>query len=519
MVSTNIPLYGIEESVVRNIVIGVTRDIQKLIGVSENIYTQFDPKDNIQKQKSDASGDLQSRNNNLQESIEIQFEEESEPDMELVANPVMPDSKPIYQDDEIDAKYTTIYQMRKLNIQFKYKTMSKSQAYAVANRLRVMTANDAHTTKHDLEYYYNIGMFPTNYLIEVNTLKNNRKEVKEELEDYIGDTFDDRVDLSYTYDADLNKAQIVIREAQLEVNGFIEDEVYNINPEYDEDDNDYTLEFNYTISYEKPISILMNYSLLVYNQLVDPIFRDFIPKYKKRSNAVRTGRIAPVHEIVEKKSLLEPLHNKSFFNIPNIDEPRLPDPIDVLDRMFCVMCIIDHENPTFLFNLKDIPGIRFKKPIYNFLINEGKYVGIFKQSVFYLELFQNNEKAYKYKIMIDIKGNVYSDKPLDISKTYRVMFNVVSDLTRLDPKAKTRIANMLDSIENVGIKDVTVSDRTFADYYLRLYDVINEKDVEDGSYVRHDIRHRIHDNMALFNTKIIAQYRTIITRAILEEKD
>lgn len=518
MVSTNIPLYGIEESVVRNVVIGVTRDIQKLIGVSDEIYTQFDPKDNIQKQHNQ-TGELQSRNNQLQESIEVTFEEESEPEMELVTNTVMPDSKPIFQDDEIEAKFTPIYQMRKLNIQFKYKTMSKSQVYAVANRLRVMTANDAHTTKHDLEYYYNIGMFPTNFLVEVNTLKNNLKENKEELEDYIGDTFDDRVDLSYTHDADLNKAVISIREAQLEVNGYIEDEVYNINPEHDEEYNNYTLEFNYTISYEKPISLLMSYNLLVYNQLIDPIFRDFIPKYKKNTNAVRTGRIAAVHEITEKKNLLEPLHNRAYFNIPNIDEPRLPDPIDVIDRMFCVLCIIDIDNPRFLFNLRDIPGIRFKKEIYNFLINEGKYVGEFKQSVFLLELYQNSERAYKYKLFIDNSGNVMADKDLDIRRTYRVMFNVISDLTRIDPRAKNRIANMLDNVENSRIKDVTVNHRSFVDFYLRLYDVINEKDTEGGKYNYNEIRHKISNNSDLFNTKLVMEYRTIISKAILEEKE
>lgn len=517
MVTANIPLYGIEESVVRNIVIGVTKDIQKLIGISEEIYTQFDPKDNIQKQ-ANMTGEMQSRNNNLQESMEIEFEEQSEPDMELVSNPVMPDSKPIYQDDEVEAKYTTIYQMRKLDIKFKYKTMSKSQAYAVVNRLRIMTANDAHTTKHDLEYFYNIGMFPTNYLVEVNTLKNNTLEVKEELEDYIKEKFDDRVDLTYAMDGDLNKAQISIREAQLEVNGFIEDEVYNINPDYDEDTNMYNIEFTYTVSYEKPISLLMCYSLLVYNQLIDPVFRDFIPKYKKNTRAVRTGRIAPVHEVTEKKDLLEPLSNRRFFSIPELDEPRLPDPIDMIDRMFCVMCIIDRENPRFLFNLKDIPKIKFKTEIFNFLINEGSYVGEFKQSVFYLELYQNRERAYKYKLSIDSDGNVTSDKDLDIRYTYRVMFNVMSDLTRIDIKAKGRIQKMLAAIENARIKDSTVIHKSFTEYYLRLYNVINEKDPDGDKYNKWDVKHRIYNNNELFNTKNVGMYRTIVTRAILEEK-
>ena len=123
---------------------------------------------------------------------------------------------------------------------------------------------------------------------------------------------DVRADFTHTLDADPSKSELVVREAQIDVPGYIIDDIYNLKPEYEEDFGYWTFEFNYGMIYEKPITLLAQYPVLIYNQIIDKQFRSFIEdgwREKPNINKPMTDRTKDAIELLERDSIFSLKHN------------------------------------------------------------------------------------------------------------------------------------------------------------------------------------------------------------------
>lgn len=447
MLTTRIDLQGLEETVTRSIVIIAVRDIKRLLGITRDIYTTYDANDALIKKKN-AVGEIQGENTFKEDMITLETSETSEEGEEVSLVVYRPDFKPIYEDKELRASFTPIYHKRKMSIKFKYSTKSKSSAFSIANKIRLFTATDAMYQVHDLEYYFLVPTFLVKLLATINNLKNTRLPDSEKLtlEQYINNTFDNRVDLTNTLDADLSKSTLVIREAQLGITGYMADDPYTIQPEYDDSFTSWNIEFTYEFTYEKPVTILVKYPLLVYNNLIPKPFRIFVnPNTRAEDNprAHRTGRRYGIDPITTTNNPLKLSNDKYYLSIPKIDQEVLPKPADHLSRLFSVLCILDDNDPTLLFNIQDIPEVEIKEEILDYLMAEREYITEDCNSLFYLELFKDNKKEYNNKIIIEGNGTLRTTYPLDYKGEYRVVLNICKDMTMLHINARKRLKDFI----------------------------------------------------------------------------
>lgn len=516
MYNVRIPLHGIEESVTKRVVIGVANDIKRILAIPDDTYLQLDPRDNI-KRRLNQLGEMKGDNNTKMEWCYIEATEESEPDNDLIITPSRPDMKPVYLDPDIDSKITPIYHTRKVNIEFKYYTLSKSDAFAKVNYIKSMTSNDSHTWLHDLEYFYNLGHFTFELMAEIYKLKNKRLSTALTYEEYLDKYFDERLDLALTDDGNLSKSNLIIKEAQLEVVGYIESDTYNIEAEYEEDKDQWVINLTYSFSYEKPICLIVTYPLLVFNSLIDNKFRKIKRIHEKRPNVGRSGRIEPIHQVVTRDDRLKPRLRDDYLMIPEIDKPILPLTTDLVTRMFCVLTCVDENDPTLLFNIKDIEKIRLKDNVLKYLLKyERDHVGDLLHSMFYFELFSNNERAYGYKILLDKDGILRTNKSMDLKKTYRVMFNVVNDLSTLDYLASKRLKKYLAE-EGLDLFTDKKSKEGLATMYFNIFNYCSPETLFKNY-------HELTDFIMGYNTEVgrsaftVNTYTTIIMRSILDDK-
>lgn len=476
MLNTRVDLQAIEETITRPVLVIVTNDIKNLLGITRDIYTTYDVNDALIKSKNKL-GEVKGENTFKEDMISIEYTENSEDGNDLSLVVYRPDFKPIYLDKELRAKFTPIYHSRKISIKFKYMTKSKSNAFALANKIRLFTSTDAMYKVHNLEYHYTVPNFLTNLLIHINNLKNTRIIDSEKLilEDYIATTFDNRVDFSHTLDANSDKSTLVIREAQLGIEGYIADDIANIQPEYDDSFTTWNLEFNYDFIYEKPVTILATYPLLVYNRLIDKQFRTFInPNTRAVDNvrAHRTGRRYGIDPITSTNSPFKINDENYYLTIPKIDQEVLPKPSAGLTRLFSILCILDDKDPTLLFNLNDIPEVEIKENMLDFITSEKNYFTEPMSSLFHIELYKNDKKDYSNKVILEGDGTLRSTYPLDYRYTYRVVVNIYRDLTLLNINARKRLKNFIigelgsDELSDKKVffnnmyNDITVSDST-----------------------------------------------------------
>lgn len=436
MISIKADLHGIEESVIRPVLVTTVNDVKKLLGISKDVYTKYDVRDNLQKRKTN-TGLVIGDNTTYEDRIDIEYEEETEEGTELTLYPTRPDTKPIYIDQDVNSSIVPVYHSRTINVRFKYSNKSKSKVFAIANKLKLYNSSDSMYCLHDFEYHYMLPNFINKLLIEINNKKNYRLTEKLVLEQYIDETFDERLDYANTLDGDLDKSNLVIRERQLDIEGYITDDLQSLKPEYDDSESLWYLEFAYNFTFEKPVALIVKYPIMIYNSVIDKYFRSFINQKEKKDNRdLRTGRAQSMYTAIDREQdydspvAIKPGHY--YLVIPEYDTERLPKPSTRHARIMSVLTQVDDVDRTLLFNINDIPHVKFKETYVDFLLNsEAKYIANEFQSLFYIELWKNDKKDYQNKVILESDGTLRSTYELDYKYMYRVVFNIITDLSML----------------------------------------------------------------------------------------
>lgn len=441
MLAARISLYGIEETITRPVIVQVTNDIKRLLGVNQDVYTSYDTRDLTIKKKNKL-GEVLGDNTIKDEVMIIEFTEMSTENNELNLVPIRPDYKYIYKDDDIGSIIIPIQHDRRISLRVKYSTKSKSEAYALVNRLKLLTSDDSMFRIHELEYHYVIPLYVSRLLQHLNDLKNLREESgnKLDLEEYIDKHFDNRVDFLNPHDGNSNKLDLGIREAQLGVEGWIVDDLHGITPEYDDSLGYWSIDFEYQIMYEKPISLLLKWPIVVYNTVIDKEFRNFIKESRHPITSARyTGRAEDLNKITQRDTVFY-IHSNSFYiHIPQYDRFILPKPPSFYSRMFACLTIVDEDDRNYLFNIHEIPKIEFKPHVIKFLMeSERDHVFKLQSSLFYIEIWRDGIKDNHLGPRLEEDGTIRTQVPLDIKKTYRVAFNVLTDLNVMYASGKQR---------------------------------------------------------------------------------
>lgn len=439
---SRVMLHGIEETITRPVLISVTNDIKKMLGIGHDVFTFFDPEEKLKRSKNEL-GEVIHNNTQYEEYALAELEEVSEDNNELDLTVIRPETYPIYEDTEIGAKISTITHRRRFNINFTYRNKSKSAVMAMANKLKLGSSSDGYYRRHEIEYSYTIPYYVLELISHFNDLRNKRLEdiEKLEFEDYITKTFDDRVTVGATHDAQPGKVSIAIREAIVHLEGYITDSVHDLKPEYDEAETNWTLSFGYTITFDKPVALLLDYQLLVWNSLIDARFRTFDKQENPTNRAHYNKSMGSVSMLSVGHPIFHTRPRKEYFTIPIEDERMNILDVSYLTRMFSVMCVVDPDDPTLLFNIDEIPNYKFKPSILNLLrTSEYSHVGVPYGSLIFISLFDGkNELSFTNRVTMSKDGTLRSTLPLNIKKTYRVMFSVLNDLELLHNDSKKRI--------------------------------------------------------------------------------
>lgn len=451
MLACRVDLQGLSSTISRNIDIIIAKDIKNLIGVGEDVYTIFNIEKESHKRKKLQIGDIVGNNTTLESIIKIETEETVQDDHETSLTPARPNFKPIYLDDDVQSSARPVYLQRKVTTKFKYVNRSKSAVDAIINKLRVLVASESTYRQHDLEYYYTVPHYLVELLKEINNLRNKRLPEPLVLEEYIAKTFDDRVDFSNTLDADINKVTLVIREAQLNVEGWIADDVHGLTTEYDDEELGYAVEFTYEYAYEKPVNLILTYPLMIWNTLIDKKFRTFLqPDHNQGKNdkKLRTPRAAPIYKItdrnIDRDDPWSVPDDRYYLALPKYDTYVLPNSTRSKFRIFSVLCQMDEIDNKLLFNINDLPEIKFKKNILDFILrSEYPYIGKEFKSLFHIELWKNDKRDYDNTVLMDDQGNMTAKNGLEYKYVYRVVFNIIVDVLLLHKEARDRLKNYI----------------------------------------------------------------------------
>lgn len=438
MVSVKLPIYGLEDTFIRPVLIKVLDDIKESFGMKLDAPLFLDERDKFYKNKSAITGKIKAQLPSYVAAIRATYEETTDDDCEISNRVRWSDHLPIFADREIDAVATPIHLKKKYLVNVRYYNKSKNALDSLLNNLRISLPINYSQLSHTLEYSYVLPTYMLELIAHFNTLKNLRLVTPVTTDDYLTNHMDERLDLLMASDGALQKTSPVIREAQNSVLGNIEQDIASIKIETDSDLDCFYIEFQYLIALEKPVFVTFEYPILVYNTRINKVYRNFTKPKKIQTSGASAFGISPGGELAT-----NPPKNQATERVwlcePEEDYHRPPIDIPGFVRMLSILVIVDPLNPKVIFNLDDLTNIKFKDAIKNYIKTEGNNAGVMGNSLIYLELLKNGDIIDNNPITIDSNGNLSSTIDMDIKSTYRVSVSVMYDLAYLKPTAKDRL--------------------------------------------------------------------------------
>ena len=517
MIKVKTSLYGIKDTVERPLKIKAMDKVKKYLGFQDrDMYYKLDEEDKVGRTK-DKLGSITDFNSFGDEFMSLETESNIVEDYELSLKNINPDYFPIYKDKDIGSEFTPIHVNTKYEMNITYYAKSEGRVDAVVDRLKLNPSMSKWEIITDLKYSYIVPGYAMNLLIHINDLKNKRLVTPVDFHDYINNTFDDRVDVLNPEDGDTNKLDLVIRETQLGLRGYIRTDLSNVKKEYDDSLSMFKVTLSYEFIFEKPVSLLLEYPLMVWNNLIAKTYR--INESDDDSYiGNRTYGSVGIHSIVKDgvSKYLTPPSTSYHLNIPREDNFKAEEPDPYMARVLSIICVVDYNNPTELFNLTGIPYIEFKDKILDFMKTEYPYMSDLYGSLFYIELIKDGVKDYKNRVIIDEELNLTTEFPMDIKSTYRVMINVLTYLNILSRDNLKRINDYVLNMQNETPENEVVS---LIDYFLDLYDIVDLpiSDMLNNSLLNSDLKYLTAIKQDVWK-KVYTVQTSMIYAGILETK-
>ena len=442
MISTQVELDGITETVTNSVFITVTKDLLRSYSISHDVPIRKDPNTTLKKKNKD--GTIAGLNGPVVELVDVTFDEKNVEGNDLALTALYTNKSPIFKDNSI---LTTIYPVEidhTCTLGFKYYNKSRSAVNKIANRIRNMNALGTANNIHALPYHYVLPNVTIEFLDHINTLKNLRFTAPVSFEEYCKAGFDDRLDLVIPKDNVIQKYDLVIHMIQEYVEGHYDGDISSIEVEEDGDKGMWFIEFNYIFTYSKPIAVMSKYPILIYNTLIKKKFRTFINERRdwliSSKSKFNPGYDSLYRSGLPYNKIFYPT-DKTYITLPEYDPATLPVSQSTYIRFLTVLLKVS-PGGTLLGSIKNLPSktVALRDSIVNYLIaSERFYISSVNRGLISIEIFKNFKPDRSIVLSMDELGNIYSDKPLAVEGLYHLSFSIVTDLDALTDEARNRI--------------------------------------------------------------------------------
>lgn len=453
---SKINIFGVEKTIDRNIDVTVTEDIRKFLGINNKdlvVTYNEEPKSLVRRSK--GVNGVHTQNTSPTFRIDVETQEVPEEDLGLVTTPHARHTYPIFRDTDIGVSLYPLKQSRKRSFSLKFRHKSKQYIVSLRDKLSLLTMQHQQVRYHALNYYFGIPE-PVLYMLDhFRVLKNTEDELKLDFVSYMNKYTEQGVDVVNANKMYPYKSEIVYREVVSNVLGRVTDTLYEID--YNKEDDYFTIELNYEIWYEKPIMIIAEYPIMIYNNHIDSRYtrlyshpEGYVPKFGKPGLMWKGAYEVLNHfkntGIDRRNWLIYPHHDQKL---------KLHD---YSAYIILSQTLLRVENDYNICNVFNIPGIYFKDTFKKYIKQFSNNNTEFGKGLFLFELYRNGERVTNVKLELDETGQLTSDLPLRKKFTYHLVIRILCDLDYLNLDTKNELLNYfrdtyVDKIEENEDKD------------------------------------------------------------------
>lgn len=438
-----LPIPEVTDQVTRPIVLDIVRQIVTATRLDENAKILF-PGD---EEHTPLTGSTISKDGKEiatfphENQIKIEINETIESDNVLTRAVLKEEHLPIFRDSKLDILMKPVYAHTKTEIQFNIRFTDRATAKRWINEAKNKISLGRLYPLHEVTYSYTIPLPYIALLQEIHRLRENVAPYNEDFDTYFNKHKTPNVtELTNVGGKVVRKG---VRETQQRILGmfdFVEEPERGSKDEADA----WLIGFTYTIQYEKPSAVVLQYPIVVHNQLLDTKYRPDRrdaptpkPYDVKRSYASSIKYMS----IFETDSLYFNWIQNRGIAVPDFDEWLPSSVVEGTYRMVTYLIGLTEQDRIDLVNIKELPETSgLDKDLESFLIHsELPFVNRPTESVFQVSLYEDFDMLDSSSIYIDSDYNIKATSNLDLRKQYHVRISVYWDWTKLSDAALDRL--------------------------------------------------------------------------------
>ncbi len=476
MIKLRTPIEDIENTIISPVIVSVMNELKKILFVDKDTHIKIMNKETEYIAKNWKAGDT--KNNSIEgprdEEVEIEYEI-SYDDQYLKTTKYRDNrSRHILLDPVTFTNVKSLYLETIVKLNFKIKNKSKINLTNTLNTLRLRFIKNREVNCHDIEYYYILPEFVPVLINNIRFNKDYALGTETSFDEYLSTMVSKGFTFIGNQSGDLKSTSLTFKEVQKGVIGMFKNDMLNSEKVFDKETNMWESSFEYELRFDQPMFYDIEYPTIAYQYKLE---ETFINLYKLTGDCsidvngdYYQGLIKKFNINREAVNIMSRLGNRNtYVRIPESDIHIDIYPQALVTRIFSVQVTINKEDKKSLFNLNDLGDIQVVEDVLDVIRDcEYQYMTDIFESIFYVEIYENDKRMDGDALNIDQYLNVVANEDLDMSKSYRVFFNVIEDLGTLSVTAKKRIAKCGDKLYKlleahkkiVEIKEGNGTDRT-----------------------------------------------------------
>ena len=449
------PITGEKTSVVRPIVLGIVRDLTRMLNILPNdIDITYVDEEGTRLEKGSSLDDnkegLYTKGTNL---ITLTVSEELFQGTLLQHQDYQQQFLPVFIDEGLGLSVTPYYIHNEMKISITYRANSKASAKAWLNSMRSRITHYGDAYPHLLQYHYEIDDRIIYILSEMYRMAKIHRDLPP-----LGDWLQDRFSHQFGVITDVGgvNTKFALSEAQ-NTFGYFDFDGQIEEGQKEDGYNTWNVSFEYLVRYQKPAVLNVYYPLVVCNNIVNdkllPVNQDEhqdkhtyseeYDMYKERGYFSQFGYLADMHSSAY--TLKDKFANLGIA-VPYWNEfiPKPEFEVAGTRRFVDQLMLLEGNEKAgdVLMDLRHLDGFTLHPDLLDFIVSEDKHLLMPTDSVFQIMLYEDDELLER-KVIDIVDGEVVLKGQLQICRTYNIRIAIYDDWSLLNDDALRRLKKWL----------------------------------------------------------------------------
>lgn len=433
-----------EFSVFNSIYYKIIQDVSKVVDIDpEALQILYK---NVEQVKSDNRENVSNRSventptTNSKKRVLVRVNQEYDEDNINTSVVHRDEHMPIFHDNLIDVTIAPIYIQVNAELEFTYKSPSKTELARIRDMIRIHLSNYRNIGHHEVEYTMLIPTEITEFIEDVYDMRN--RLIPEDLASYFVTHSSNRIH-PITDMSNEKNTRLGVKEKQVRIVGFFDMDTGpdKTNHNVDENITDFTFTYRFSVSIPRALSV--RYPLMICNRMLPERYWKHLEEeakkvYIKRNvQAPYIGRSNQYLSNFESNRILDNRHRLNLpLTVPICDDFNTRQVHKGYGIVISFLIEVDEDDKRTLFNLKDLDDYHLTKESMRYISTLGRTrVTHPFSSHIYMGLHQRGKHYDNYILEIDEDLTVKSKVELSLFQPVRVTISICLDMTSLSEEA------------------------------------------------------------------------------------